>query len=184
MAFSRFNADRIIAFSAIFISMCALVVSVLQLQMADRQQRLAVLPILTAGASSGSKGFRLFIRNGGVGPAVINCFRLRYKNKPYADWDTFLASFAGSTTTLNRASVAGVVLPAGETRELIFISPGTLADTMAKSLSGIRLTLCYSSLYEEMWCSEEDFLPSTNQPSIPVRVEACTVPDAERFGNR
>jgi hypothetical protein len=184
MSESGNRANNIVSFSAIFISLCALVVSVLQLQMADKQQRLGVLPIVTAGGSSGTKGFLLKINNGGVGPAIINCFRLRYREKAYTGWRPFLDSFQGSAETVNLASVAGVVLPAGETREILMVSPGTLADTLTKTLSNIHITICYSSLYEEMWCVEENFLPTTNMPSTPVRVEACTVPDAERFGNR
>ncbi len=175
----KINADRFLAFSAIFISVSALVVSVLELRMADKQQRLSMLPLITIGGSYGSKGVIIRLQNGGVGPGIVTCARLKMKNQVYIHWDDLLGQFKAPGYDVNKSSVKGIIIPAGESRELLSITPSPLADSLAAHIKEMRIDVCYSSLYEETWCLADDFLPSSRNTAVSVT--DCTIPENEQF---
>ena len=88
--------DIVVAVSAVFISVVSLVVSIehgkTMEKMVDQNQRMveaSTLPLLMIAGSefdaSGKPFFREVISNGGVGPAIIDRFEIRYKGVLYTD---------------------------------------------------------------------------------------------------
>ena len=80
------NTNLVVAASAIFISICALVVSVMQVQIERKQLESSVWPRLNLDISR-SRGepftYKLVLNNNGVGPAIITQVDVRYKGKKF-----------------------------------------------------------------------------------------------------
>jgi hypothetical protein len=83
------TADRIIALSAMLISTCALVVSVLQTRIMQAQQEKSVWPNLSCTvvygwAQKDSIGdFSLIVKNNGIGPALVKDIVFTIDGKEY-----------------------------------------------------------------------------------------------------
>ena len=124
--------DGIIAVSVIFISVMSLVVSIehgkSMEKMVEQNQKLVVastMPLLTITGTefdaSGKPFFREVIRNGGVGPAIIDRFEIRYKGIVYIDENALLKACCAESLLKSRkdghpqifySNVSGFILPA------------------------------------------------------------------------
>lgn len=163
----KFDYDKLVGYSAISISLIALVVSVVQVQVMLRQERAAVWPRIQLGMSNSNnpqfdeKGKVTSIRktasftmyNSGVGPALIQGVFVRYRNKPILRWRA-LFSAVGNDTLLqpnSQARVRDISLIAGEERVFFATEEGTVADTLAKTSREIEIACCYCSVYNDCW---------------------------------
>lgn len=133
--------DIIVGLSAIFISVVSLVVSIehgrTMEKMVTQNEKMVTantLPFLTQSDSSldletRKPAFRMTVRNGGVGPAIIDWFQFRYKDKPYGDLPSLLraccssALAPGHTAGVVYSNLSGTLLPARDTVDVIFFLP-------------------------------------------------------------
>ncbi|MBT8310320.1 MAG: hypothetical protein HKO72_01275, partial [Flavobacteriaceae bacterium] len=67
------NSERVVSFSAMFISLLTLFIFIKQTNIIERQSRLSALPYLMVETSNNSEDntFEIEIVNHGVGPAII-----------------------------------------------------------------------------------------------------------------
>lgn len=77
----RWDADRIVALTAIAIGVFSLFVTVYQAYLSRQAQGASVLPYLAFGVTSTDDGAYITLRNDGVGPARIEAFRIHYKGQ-------------------------------------------------------------------------------------------------------
>jgi hypothetical protein len=192
--------DGIIAVSVIFISVMSLVVSIehgkSMEKMVEQNQKLVVastMPILMITGSefdaSGKPFFREIISNGGVGPAIIDRFEIRYKGIVYIDENALLKACCAESLLKSRkdgypqvfySNVSGYILPAHEKIDSITIKPDKdgldLFNAFNRVRDGDDLTFhaCYCSVLNECW--ETNFDRKRPQP-----VKECKVSPDEKL---
>ena len=128
-----------------------------------RHNRLTVKPkiagAINAGRDGGGEYVSMSIESTGLGPAVINTFRVYFDGTlqdttpgPQTTvWDSVLGAFGSDDTQINAHSIgAGYYFPAGR-QELLFEARRLQADTasapLADQLSRLALQICYCSVY-------------------------------------
>ncbi len=158
---SRFNPDVLLGLSAVFISVCALVVSVVQTKIAREQQQATVWPYLQVLMSQFDQEFHVGIENKGVGPAIIRQFELLDHDRRFTTTQAFYLERFGPTrggkgfATLD----SGSVLKPGENIDLLAVFNN---DSVARAVYGyvgkrdFGLRVTYSDVYGNCWCLERD----------------------------
>lgn len=185
--------DLIVAVSAVFISVVSLVVSIehgkTMEHMAKENEKMVAantMPYLTISTNeidpdTHKQVLRLVLKNGGVGPAVVDWFELKYKGKPYNSVRELLEACCAAEMPRNGQRPQGVIYSnVSKTiippREVVnFIDLRTEAgDGLIRALraSGpdMSVNACYCSVLDECW--QTDF-----GPGRPTKVEACRVPE-------
>jgi hypothetical protein len=184
----------IVATSAIFISVVSLVVSIghgrvmEQLVMENRKMVAGnTMPFLTWGGNqfdpvTNKRHLRLILKNGGVGPARIDWFELRYKGVPYSSETALLRACCTGALPKNGswpngafyANVSGTMLPQRESIEVIDLTPEAglgLITALDNARSEIEVHACYCSVLDECW--QTDFASSH-----PIQVKECHTPSS------
>lgn len=182
--------DLIVALSAIFISVVSLAVSIghgrVMEQMVKENQKMvagSTMPFLTEqgnefDAATGRPRLRVILKNGGVGPARIEWFEVRYKGVPYI-FDDLLPACCRSALPKGDvwsgafySGVSGTILPPRESIDFIDLRPEVgkdLMNALNNARRDITYSACYCSVLDECW--QTDF-SSTH----PKRVEECHAP--------
>ena len=174
--------DMTVGLSAIFISVVSLVVSIehgrIMERMVDQNQKMveaSTMPLLTIGVgeavlSKGEAKIQLVLRNGGVGPAIIDSFEIRYKGIAYNSPEALLHACcaaalpaSGDLSGVYHDKVSGIILPARETLEPIVINGAVnrkLGEAFDTAKNNLSYRACYCSVLDECWqTSFEDKRP-------------------------
>ena len=77
------NADKIVSFAAILISLATMGVYIYQTHLIQKQQHASVMPYLRMGYSFDSNRFEFIIFNEGLGPASIEEVNTYFEGKKY-----------------------------------------------------------------------------------------------------
>ena len=77
------STDRLLAFSAVFLSLAALVVSIFQTAILREQQRASVWPHLQVYRATVDSNYSLKLVNNGVGPAVIRTYAVHCEGERF-----------------------------------------------------------------------------------------------------
>lgn len=80
---SKWDTDRVVSFIAILVGVGSLGIVVFQTQIMREQQRASVLPYLAIVVQSRAETTGLALRNAGIGPALLDDVRVRYKGKDF-----------------------------------------------------------------------------------------------------
>jgi hypothetical protein len=188
--------DMLVGTSAIFISVVSLVVSIghgkTMERMAEQNDRMLAgntRPLLTSIGSqidpvTNKPLLRLMLKNGGVGPAVIDWFEVRYKGVAYGSLDKLLlACCAGALPSdghvkgLIYSNVSQTILPARESVDFITLNGDAGRDlfvALDKARADIGLRACYCSVLDECWLT--DFSASRPRPVKECHPDAGALP--------
>ena len=184
--------DITIGVSVVLISVISLVVSIqhgkTMEKMVEQNERMVAantMPMLTMSGSNvdpatGAPRLSLEIKNGGVGPALIDWFEMRYKGVSYGDPVGLLHACCADAVPAGQllpkglvySNISGSILPARESLEPIQISSKaskTVFLAVEKSRADLETRACYCSVLEECWLT--DFAAVR-----PRRVKSCAVP--------
>ena len=154
------NSEKIISFSAIFISLLTLVVFVYQTNIIREQQRLSVLPYLQIGNYENARpNYKLVISNDGIGPAFIeSVVTIRNGERFDVDLPRFLGQHIPEVDTIEdvfHSNIApGQLIPAGAKIAILEVNNNLeSAIQLYKILSDndISIELIYASAYGEKW---------------------------------
>ncbi len=152
----KFNADRIVAFTAILISVCALVVSFYEVRIMRTQQEASVWPYVLLGQNYNSEGFSITAMNKGIGPAKIESLILRVDGEPLDTLNQLFVETIGPEHKFNynNYSVHGInqtVLEPGYDKHLIRLP--WMPDTykFVDQLERMEIEVIYSSILGECW---------------------------------
>jgi hypothetical protein len=165
------NADKIVSFSAILISLATMGVYIYQTHLIQKQQYASVMPYLMATASRyGEEHFSVELHNDGLGPAFVEKVNVHYLGKKYENVDlaNFFSSFDPNRTkrkawrTTTSSIIDGQLFPAGHTIKMIEISKDSvsaqqLRDYFWDTDKPIELEITYSSIYGEKWVMRGNF---------------------------
>jgi len=184
--------DIVIAISAIFISVVSLVVSVqhgkTMEKMVEQNEKLvaaSTMPFLTARSGNIDPvtlkpSMHFTLKNGGVGPAVIDTFEFRYKGIPYHESTTLLRACCSAALPANRdgsgaiySNIAGSILPARESVDFLLLAadePAKLQKAVNDARKDMTFSACYCSVLNECW--QTDF-----EAGRPKPIPACPKDD-------
>lgn len=188
--------DIIVGLSAIFISVVSLIVSIehgrTMEKMVTQNEKMVTantLPFLTQAdgmldPETRKPAFRLTVRNGGVGPAIIDWFQFRYKDKAYGDLPSLLRACCatalpppGHTGGIVYSNLSGTLMPARDTVDFIFFLPQAdpaLQASFQKARDDMSFSACYCSVLNECW--QTDF-----KSSRPQSVSECHSPPRDQI---
>lgn len=168
---SKFFKDpqNVIALGVTFISLCALIVSVIQTRVLHEERELlrensraSVWPRLELGMTiahdtvDGSiKQFKLNLSNNGVGPAIITDVKMSYRGQAATNWWSLfkIEEIPDSIETYitNRVFNKRIVKP-GETLEFLDLSDNLpLANAFYDRIDDLSMEIYYESIYKEKW---------------------------------
>lgn len=155
------NTGLVTAWTAIVISVFALVVTLWQAYVMRRHNKLSVRPLLVTAEqekTNGNTGYFLFeLENCGVGPAIIKNFILldgdkeiaRNNRKAYNDFLTKIIKDNAKTSNLTISSLApGGALPAGAKHLLLEVTYD-IKNSNTSFTHQLNLTVEYQSIYED-----------------------------------
>ncbi|MCE7995124.1 MAG: hypothetical protein HEP71_24305 [Roseivirga sp.] len=150
------NADRIVAFTAILISICALVVSFYEVRIMRTQQEASVWPYVILGQNYNSEGFTIRSMNKGIGPAKIESLILKVDGEPLDSLGQFFTELAGPEHKFNynNYSVHGInqtVLEPGYDKHLLKLPWTPDTYKLIDQLGRVEIEVIYSSILGECW---------------------------------
>ena len=160
--------QNIIAIGVTIISMCALVVSIMQTRIMSEQRSLmyeqakaSVWPRLDMGHSkSHREDYKLFefslgISNAGVGPAIITDVRVSYKEKTIKNWWDLFKAFElpkDMNTMIGNSNINNSIIKIGEDTIFLNLTENLpLAEFFLKNNKDIKIEVWYNSIYGDKW---------------------------------
>ena len=115
----KWDTDKIVSLSAMAVGVGSLVIILYQTKLMREQQRASVMPYLMMAVQSNKDTTYLTLRNAGIGPALLNDVRVRYKGKEFVGdpYDFFVEQHPEVVKTLPMGVdklIPGRLVPAGE----------------------------------------------------------------------
>ena len=167
--FSFKDPQNIIAIGVTLISVCALVVSLMQTRIMKEERELlreysraSVWPRLELGSAKGHdeddgsiNQFHLELTNSGVGPAIITDVKVTYKDKVVNDWwHLFQIQEVPDSieTYITNMVFNNRIIKIGETIEILNLDNNPLlAQAFLERAKGLNIDIYYESIYKEKW---------------------------------
>jgi len=115
----KWDTDRIVSLSAMVVGVGSLAIILYQTKLMREQQRASVMPYLMMAVQSNKDTTYLTLRNAGIGPAMLNDVRVRYKGNEFVGdpYDFFVQQRPEVVKTLPMGVdklIPGRLVPAGE----------------------------------------------------------------------
>jgi hypothetical protein len=138
-------------FAAIFVSLCALAVSIYQSYIFRNQQYAIVWPYIEPRVEYTNQSFAFFIQNKGTGPAIIKNISLELDGKLETSYSQFIQDLLKSSnfTSMSISDPANSVLSAGEKVEFMSAHVSDTLQTDFPARTTVRI--CYCSIFGDCW---------------------------------
>ena len=161
------NSDRILAISAIFVSACALAVSVYQTRILSMEKDAGVWPYVRVDAHWQKSKYTLQIGNDGIGPALIQEVMYTWKDTSFSriqDFTNYLIAkdslLAAEIKEYNYSNIEsyGTALKAGESRDIVIfdnISKMAIQRTLTY-FRDVNIEIEYCSIYKKCWLNKNN----------------------------
>lgn len=165
----RINANRSVAVAAVFISLCALYVSVQEMRLMRQQQKVSVYPHLTLWRSYSESGFSINVKNSGTGLARINSVQLTDGEKYFRSWPELIANYLPDSLVfgydkISANGINGQVITPGEQVRLFSVGWTPSVRKFEEQIRGLKLRICYASLLDDYWLLENEKRTELNGP--------------------
>lgn len=183
----RILKTRVIELSSLLIALCALFLTVHQINSTNYHNRLSVLPLLQISYENDNDFTRVIIENVGTGPAIIT--DLEIGGRKANSIESVVAQFQKlnklNFTTLKAKYVKiaeRIVIQAGTYLTMVELNKNKLEEEkqneliLTDFLKGIPLTACYRSVYGDRFYS-------TNNQKL-VKESSCAYKDAYKVGKK
>ena len=180
--FNRINTNSLVAGSALFISACALFLSIQEVRIMRTQQKATMYPYITLNWTYNGEGFGIELKNSGNGLAKVNSYKVYNDSIYFREWLDLISTYMPESKKLDygfirtTGNIRNQMIAPGETKKLIFIRWSEESRILQSRLNeeDIKVTLCYESLLGENWIVEE---------GIPSQIEApCEILVEQEFG--
>jgi hypothetical protein len=181
--FSRLlEPEMIAALSAVLVGVCALVVSVVQVQMMYEQQHASVWPrVVIMPSYNPENGLSIHVSNPGIGPAVIQYVRASVDGAPRDNWRMTLAALLPNNTPdqFTWSTIGDRIIPPGEDVRALQISSREDGAAVLREIGRLEVEICYCSVYDRCW----NIAAAFTGRSAPEEVARCPTAAAATFGN-
>lgn len=172
MGNSKWNSDKIVSLSAIFISLLTLGVFVYQTNLIRKQQHMSVYPFLGYGVGgAGTGNNKLIMNNTGIGPALIKKIDIQYKDKKF-NYIYELANYFSeqdSSLQMQYSDITEGMLISINDSKVLMATHNDLEDKLYNLLTDdFDLIVEYESVYGDRWK-----VTSKDQPGfgMPVKID-------------
>ena len=167
------STNRLLAISALFVSICALFVSIQHVKLISTQQKALMYPYLSIERGYNGEGFGLYLKNNGNGLARIHDYRVFNDSTYFKNWFELFEFYAPDSIKIgydiirtDGGMINRVVSP-GEECRLIFLIWNENTRLLEKKMRDIQVEICYSSLIDDHWSISLGDAPSEiNKPCI------------------
>ena len=177
---SRINTNSLVAGSALFISACALFLSLQEVRIMRVQQKASMYPYITIGWTYNGEGFGVELKNSGNGLAKINSYKVFNDRIYFREWLDVLTNYMPEAKTIDygmirtSGNIRDLMISPGETKQLIFVRWNEESRVLQPRLTDLQVTICYESLLGEYWKVEK---------GIPQQIKTpCDISIEQEFG--
>lgn len=166
------NINLLVAGSALFISACALFLSIQEVRIMRTQQKASMYPYLTFNWSYTGKGFGIELKNSGNGLARITSYKVYNDSIYFRNWIDVLKHYMPEAKTIGYASISTAgnirdqMIPPGETKQLIFIKWSEEARILETRTRDLKVSISYSSLLDEHWVVNDGIPKQVEEPMV------------------
>lgn len=168
----KLNSEKLLSFSAMAISFITLLIFIYQTNLMSRQNYLSIMPYLDMSTTNNSiessreYNFQLNLKNHGVGPAIIESVRCKYKGKTYdlKDYNYYFFEFLlkqfpelkkvgnYSASSLDK----GMAIPANSAYNILSVNDSLGYHLITEVLGqmdseGFDYEIVYKSIQDERW---------------------------------
>lgn len=163
------TSDKIITFSALFISCLALFVSIVQTRILQKQSQAAVWPRVDLLDSSSNEHFELYVTNQGVGPAIVSDIEYIYKDTSFNSLPKLVThvgilkaradKLKGDHLKLDYTFaeiVEGRVIKPGESIKIYNARDSFTIKLGWEYLYDVKFRLDYCSIYDDCWRMQDN----------------------------
>jgi len=170
----------LVAVSAVFIGVCALVVSLYEAKLMREEQRLSVLPILELGRSHYThddtpENWRLSLHaeNVGIGPAVIKNFHVWVDGAPHKTWRSAVGALldGGADISYGQSTINGRTIPPDRMVTMFDLSNTEIAADIVAEFERFNFEACYCSLFGDCWTTDYASGFSGSEPVAECKVD-------------
>lgn len=171
------QADQLMSFAALILSIFALGVALFEANTQRIQQRAEIWPYARIAQGFSQNGYEIRILNKGVGPALIQQVELRYQGERYSDLDDLIGAVMEpdqifSYELYRTSNPLNSVISANEEVQIFGVPWDSRTRVFADRFSADGdFKICYCSILEECWVHRR-FDQEGPQP-----VPACPVDD-------
>lgn len=160
MGGQKWTSEKILSISAIFISVCTLIVFLYQTNLIRKQQYMSVFPYIQIGNYGvGSPYYKYVIRNDGIGPALIKSINITDKHgKSYSDIVDYVNSTISEKDSIGfyYANITkGRLIPEKDFVEVIVVDDKKIKSSEhlhnILNANGVNVEIEYESIYGESW---------------------------------
>jgi len=163
------DPEYIIAYAIALISICALVVSILQTRIMSEQRGLmheqakaAVWPRISLGVSKSHSqensqiiDYKIYMSNAGVGPAIVKFVKVSFEGKPASNWGELFDYFEmpeSTPTYISNSDISQNIVRAGDDVRVLGLTDNLpLAQVYYEHADKIEFEIFYESIYGDMW---------------------------------
>ncbi len=146
-----------VAILAVFINIITVSVYIYQTNIMQSQQHAAVWPhIEWRGVYNQEAGYKLYVRNNGIGPALIKSATFYVDEKVVNHPDSLIVQLLGTDRFPHITNyVENRVIPAGETITMISVKRSEQAELLYihQMQHNFEYKICYESIYKDAWIS-------------------------------
>ncbi|MFY0602479.1 MAG: hypothetical protein JXQ93_00910 [Flavobacteriaceae bacterium] len=177
----KINTNALVAGSAVFISTCALVLSIQEVRIMRTQQKATMYPYVTLGWTYTGEGFGIELKNSGNGLAKVNSYKVFNDSIYFREWLDVIKHYypeaKGIDYTLfsSDGNLRNQMISPGETKKLFFLKWTEETRELERRIGErLKVSICYSSLLDESWIIYN---------KTPIQIEGkCEVKVAQEFG--
>tara|TARA_R110002126_G_scaffold129572_3_gene272495 strand:+ start:26698 stop:27258 length:561 start_codon:yes stop_codon:yes gene_type:complete len=168
----KINTNLLVASSAVFISFCALFISVQEIKIMRSQQKASMYPYLTLGWTYNSEGFGVELKNSGNGLAKINSYKVFNDSIYFKEWlqviKTYMpeANEIGYGNIITSGDIRNLMISPNETKKLIFINWTDETRMLHSRLENLEINISYESLLDEYWIVEDGIPRQTESKNM------------------
>lgn len=179
--FKKINTNTLVAGSAIFISTCALFLSIQEVRIMRTQQKASMYPYVTLGWSYTGEGFGIELKNSGNGLAKVNSYKVFNDSIYFREWLDVIKHYYPEAKGIDYSlfnsdgNIRDQMISPGEKKRLIFLKWTDETRELEKRIGQtLKISICYSSLLDESWILEDRAPKQIDSP--------CEIQVAQEFG--
>lgn len=173
----RVQPEMLVGVSAVVIGICALSVSLYEVNLMREEQRAAVVPLMEIGhsyfvSSADDRGndwqLSLHVENVGLGPARVMDFHVMVDGLPQLTWRSAMKTLIGRDLpiAITLSTINGRIIPANRSIRMFHLEDGQLATELIAEFSRLQIEACFCSVFDDCWTTNKS-------ESVPVPVKSC-----------
>ena len=182
----RVQPEMLVGVSAVVIGVCALSVSLYEVNLMRAEQRAAVVPLMEIGHSyfvssaddlEDEWQLSLHVENVGLGPARVMDFRVTVDGIPQLTWRSAMQALIGREVpiAITLSTINGRIIPANRSIRMFHVRDSQLATEMIAEFSRLQVEACFCSVFDDCWTTNKS-------ESVPEPVKSCQTSEASFKG--